>query len=29
MDMTLDIKEVVGQTIAKRERVPGKIENSK
>jgi len=27
--MTLDIKEVVGQTIAKRERVPGKIENSK
>jgi len=27
--MTLDIKEIVGQTIAKRERVPGKIENSK
>ena len=29
IDMTLDIKEVVGKPIAKRGRIPGKIENSK
>ncbi|TET10652.1 MAG: nicotinate phosphoribosyltransferase [Candidatus Atribacteria bacterium] len=29
IDMTLDIKEVEGKPIAKRGRIPGKIENSK
>jgi len=29
IDMTLDIKEVAGKPIAKRGRIPGKIENSK
>jgi len=29
IDMTLDIKEVKGKPIAKRGRIPGKIENSK
>lgn len=29
IDMTLDIKEVVGKPIAKRGRIPGKIENPK
>ena len=29
IDMTLDIKEVVGKPIVKRGRIPGKIENSK
>jgi len=27
--MTLDIKEVEGKPVAKRGRIPGKIENSK
>jgi nicotinate phosphoribosyltransferase len=29
IDMTLDIKEVEGNPIAKRGRIPGKIENKK
>ena len=29
IEMTLDIKEVVGKPIAKRGRIPGNIENSK
>jgi nicotinic acid phosphoribosyltransferase len=29
IDMTLDIKEVEGKPIAKRGRIPGRIENSK
>jgi len=29
IDMTLDIKEVEGKLIAKRGRIPGRIENSK